>query len=205
VDHEAKARIVSFDRTESVETCLWRPERYESLFAALSAAKFISRGSGLNYCMASGSDEGRSVLASRFNRFLGFDQEKRTVRVEPGVTMGDLLEFAIARNLLPPVLPGYPLITTGGAIAANIHGKNQCRTGNFGDHVTRLTLYHPEKGEIVCSPEENRDLFRLTIGGFGLTGHITSADIRLMPLPGRSVTVERHRVRDLLEAVHVIE
>ncbi len=205
MEHQAKVRILSFDRTESVVTCLYRPERYESLFYSLSAAKSISRGSGLNYCLASGTDQGRTVLSGRFNRFLAFDEERKIVRVEPGVTMADLLEFAIARDLLPPVLPGYPLVTTGGAIAANIHGKNQCRTGNFGDHVTRLTLYHPETGEIVCSPQENPEVFHLTVGGFGLTGHITSADIALMPLPGPSVRIERHQVRDLLEASDVMQ
>jgi decaprenylphospho-beta-D-ribofuranose 2-oxidase len=205
MEHDAKASVLSFDRTEDVATSLSRPERYEDLFQSLSAPGVISRGSGLNYCMASGADRGHSVLSNRFDRFLAFDEGQRTVRVEPGVTMGDLLEFAVSRNLLPPVLPGYPLVTTGGAIAANIHGKNQFHVGTFGDHVRRLTLYHPQSGEIVCSRDENPGIFGLTLGGFGLTGHITSADIALAPLSGRTVEVERHHVRNLSEAVHVME
>lgn len=119
--------------------------------------------------------------------------------------MGALLEFAIGHGLLPPVLPGYPLVTVGGALAMNIHGKNQFRAGNFGDHVRNIGLYHPHNGEINCGPELNSDLFRLTVGGFGLTGHITSVDIALTPLTGRSLSVERNSVPDLVEAGHLME
>lgn len=165
----------------------------------------ISRGAGLNYCLASVAEQGRSVLSTQFNRFLDFEPETRIVRLEPGVTMGELLAFATNNGLLPPVIPGHPRITGGGAVAMNVHGKNQFKTGNFADHVTSLTLYHPEKGEIRCSQQENADVFRLTVGGFGLTGHITSVSLALAPLPGRGVIVERHFVRNILDAVGLME
>ena len=203
--YERSAGVAGFDHTEVAETCLSRPERYRQLFAALSAPQVISRGAGLNYCLASASRDGHSVLSTQFDRFLGFDEETGVVRVEPGVTLGALFEFAVARNLLPPVLPGYPLITAGGAVAMNIHGKNQFRAGNFGDHVHGLTLYHPGKGEFLCGPNVNADLFRLTVGGFGLTGHITSVDIALAPLPGTQAVIERHTVPNLVEAGHLME
>ena len=203
--YERCATIPSFDNTERVPALLSRPERYKQLFTALSTPGVISRGAGLTYCLASASAQGRSILSTEFNRFLAFDEESKTVRVEPGVTMGTLFEFAVARNLLPPVLPGYPLITVGGAVAMNIHGKNQFRVGNFGDHVKNISLYHPSWGEISCGPEVNPDLFRLTIGGFGLTGHVTSVDIALTSLPGRAAAVERHNVNDLVEAGYLME
>ena len=119
--------------------------------------------------------------------------------------MGDLLAFAATRHLLPPVIPGYPLITVGGAVAMNVHGKNQFHTGNFGDHVTRLTLYHPQRGEVTCGPGENAGVFRLTVGGFGLTGHITSVDIALTSLTGNDIAVERRRVHNLVEAAELMD
>lgn len=203
--YEHTAVVTSFDNTETASTLLSRPDRYKQLFTALSASSVISRGAGLTYCLASTSSQGRSVLSAQYNRFLGFDAESKVVRVEPGVTMGALFEFASARSLLPPVLPGYPLVTVGGAVAMNIHGKNQFRAGNFGDHVRNIGLYHPRSGEINCGPELNPRLFRLTLGGFGLTGHITSVDIGLRSFTGRSLTVERHNVADLVEAGHLME
>jgi decaprenylphospho-beta-D-ribofuranose 2-oxidase len=194
-------RIQSFDKTEEIESQLLRPDRFRQLFESLSNAKVIARGSGLNYCMASAIDGGSSVLSAQFNRFLAFDHDQRVIRVEPSITMGELLEFAVAHGLMPPVLPGYPRITVGGALAMNVHGKNQYRSGNFGDHVKRLSIYHPRYGVLNCSTEENSELFYLTIGGFGLTGFIVSADISLEPIRGKSVLVERHKVRNLSDAV----
>jgi decaprenylphospho-beta-D-ribofuranose 2-oxidase len=203
--YERTAVVTSFDNTERISALLSRPDRYKQLFGALSPSGVISRGAGLSYSLASASSQGRSILSARFNRFLGFDAQRKVVRVEPGVTLGSLFEFAVAHSLLPPVLPGYPLVTVGGAVAMNIHGKNQFRVGNFGDHVRNIVIYHPDAGEITCGPELNPHLFRLTLGGFGLTGHIISVDVSLVSLTGGGLTVERHDVGDLVEAGHLME
>ena len=199
------ATLRSFDGTQEIDSEVLRPDRFRQLFADLHRPGVIARGAGLNYCMAGGVANGRTVLSTAFNRFLGFDRERSIVRVEAGVTMGQLFDFATARGLLPPVLPGHPRVTVGGAVAMNIHGKNQHRVGNFADHVRRLTLYHPQHGELGCSPTENPGLFWLTAGGFGLSGFLLSVDIALTPLPGNGLVVERHRVADLAQAARLME
>ncbi|MEE8557291.1 MAG: hypothetical protein V3T14_05340, partial [Myxococcota bacterium] len=125
--------------------------------------------------------------------------------VEPGLRVGDLLEFAIGRGWYPPVLPGHPMITIGGCIGCNVHGKSQYHGGTFVDCVESLQLFHPEHGETTCSPESDSDLFELTVGGLGLTGFVTSVDLRLTPLKGRSVLRKRVPVRNLIEAVETME
>lgn len=197
--------IQSFDKTESVESQLFRPDRFRQLFTLLSEATVITRGAGLSYCNAGVVAGGSTVLSTLFNRFFAFNKEQHIIRVEPGASLGDLFKFASAHNLFPPVLPGHPRITVGGALAMNVHGKNQFRAGNFGDHVRCLTLYHPMHGELNCSTDENAELFRLTLGGFGLTGHILSADIVLEPLRGKSMDIERIKVDGLIEAAEVME
>lgn len=199
------ATIQSFDMTENVESQLLRPDRFRQLFSLLLEPNVITRGAGLSYCNAGVIAGGRTVLSTLFNRFLAFDRERNMVRVEPGVTLGELFKFAITHNLLPPVLPGHPRITVGGALAMNVHGKNQSNAGNFGDHVQRLTLYHPRHGELSCSPDENAELFWLTVGGFGLTGHLLSVDIALKPLHGKSMAIERHKVDNLIDAGELME
>jgi decaprenylphospho-beta-D-ribofuranose 2-oxidase len=197
--------VKSFDRTEESNVQMMRPDRFRQLFDNLSNPNVIPRGAGLNYCLASALSGGSSVLTSQFNRFIDFDTNKKIIRVEPGVTIAELFEFAITNNLMLPVLPGYPEITVGGALAMNVHGKNQYRRGNFGDHVKRISIYHPRYGELICSPEENPDIYYLTIGGFGLTGFMLTIDIQLEILQGRSVNVERHNVANLIDATSMME
>lgn len=199
------ARIQSFDKTEAIEGRLLRPDRFRQLFADLARPNVIARGAGLSYCNAGAVAGGRIVLSALFNRFLAFDLDQRLIRVESGVTMGELFEFAVAHGLMPAVLPGHPKITVGGALAMNAHGKNQHHAGNFGDHVRRLALYHPRHGVLNCSRDENPELFHLTIGGFGLTGYLLSADIALEPSRGNSMVIERHKVGGLFEAAELMQ
>lgn len=139
-----------------------------------------------------------------FNRMLAFDEASGLLTVEPGVCVGDLLRFAVSRGWYPPVLPGHPRITVGGCAAFNVHGKSQEHSGNFIDCVREIRLFHPRHGEVTCSRETGRELFELTLGGFGLTGFITRLDLRLERLAGRSVLRRRIPVRHLFEAVEVM-
>jgi FAD/FMN-containing dehydrogenase len=85
-----------------------------------------------------------------------------------------------------PVTPGTQLITVGGAIANDVHGKNHHRYGTFGDHVTALTLSRTDGSFLHCARNEtgqadaaNTPMLRATIGGLGLTGIILEAELQL--------------------------
>ncbi len=175
-----------------------RPDRYRDLQQTLAGSSpIIARGQGLSYCLASGADGGLTINMSEFRRITDFvaplhNKSSATIEVEAGLPLGHLLEFLVANGYWFPVLPGYPSITIGGALAMNIHGKSQFHYGLFGEHVESLTLLHPIHGEIFCSRESNREVFDLTIGGFGLTGIITRVRLKISPLKGNSI--ERHRV-----------
>ena len=73
-------------------------------------------------------------------------------------------------------------MTIGGAIAADIHGKNHHKEGGFGDHVESLVLATANGDFVQASPSENAELFFATIGGMGLTGVIVEATFRLRPI-----------------------
>ena len=83
-----------------------------------------------------------------------------------------------------PVTPGTQLVTVGGAIANDVHGKNHHVLGAFGDHVQRLTLLRTDGETIHCGPDERSDWFAATVGGVGLTGVIVQAEIQLRRIPG---------------------
>jgi decaprenylphospho-beta-D-ribofuranose 2-oxidase len=89
------------------------------------------------------------------------------------------------RALLPfglwvPVLPGTRQVTVGGAIAADVHGKNHHTEGSFGNHVRSLDLLMADGQVRKVTPDaETAGLFWATIGGMGLTGAVLRATVAL--------------------------
>ena len=195
-----RSRFVSFDGFVSLSTWHQRPDRYRHLELDLGGAARISRGGGYSYAAAS---FGEGVIVqdfSAFDRLLDFDG-KSIVRVEAGISVDRLSAWAAKRGLYLPVLPGYPAITIGGCIAADVHGKNPARDGTFADWVEAMTLYHPRRGFHAITREADAELFAATCGGFGLTGTIVDATLRLAPMPAESILVESAAVRSFEEAI----
>lgn len=186
----ADTRFVSFDGTVRLAARLQRPDRYRFWRGDLTGAPRISRGSGLSYAAASFSAGGLSIGHQAFDRITGFDSARGVVEVEPGITLMALHRFLAARGLHLPVQPGHGRISVGGCIGADVHGKNQSRDGTFISQIESMTLLHPAYGRLELSPQTEPELFRLTAGGFGLTGHILRARLRAMPAPTNWVEVK---------------
>src|SRR5271165_2402722 len=126
-------------------------------------------------------------LSGGIDRFLSFDPETGILRCEAGVTLAEILDFGVPRGFFLPVTPGTKYVTVGGAIANDIHGKNHHAAGTFGHHVLRFELVRSDGTCLLCSPTENGEWFAATIGGMGLTGLITWAEVRLRPIVSRSI------------------
>ena len=195
-----RSRFVSFDGFVSLSTWHQRPDRYRQLEQGLGTAPRISRGGGYSYAAASFGEDVIVQDMAAFDRLLDFDG-KSTVRVEAGISVGRLLAWAVKSRLYLPVLPGYPAITVGGCIAADVHGKNPARDGTFADWVEGMTLYHPRRGFHSITREADAELFAATCGGFGLTGVIVDATLRLAPMPAENMLVESTPVRSFEDAV----
>lgn len=189
----AKQRLTSFDGGETAQTQLFAPDRYRFFDDIADTSHRIARGSGLSYSAASFTENGSTICHQSFDRILDFDSTTGEVEVEPGITLWVLFQFLVERGYYLPCHPGHGAITIGGCIAADVHGKNHVRDGNFNAQIVSLDLFHPAHGNIHLSPHENLSLFELTCGGFGLTGHILKA--RLKPEPIASNTVERSNRR----------
>jgi decaprenylphospho-beta-D-ribofuranose 2-oxidase len=201
----ADAELVSFDGTEVCRGALVAPDRYRDLRTLLAGPGPLAiRGAGLSYCQASAGRGVVTISTRSFNRFLAFDPQRLRVTVEPGVTVGALVRFAVARGAWFPVLPGHPAITVGGCAGFNVHGKSQHDVGLFSDHVVSLTLLHPAHGELACGPTANAGILELTLGGMGLTGYVANLTLQLVPLPGRSIQRVAHPVGSLTEAAQLM-
>jgi decaprenylphospho-beta-D-ribofuranose 2-oxidase len=195
------ATFVSFDGGVAERTEFRRPDRYRMVEAGDVPGPRIARGGGYSYAAASFGAGSLVLDMARFNRVLGFAPERRLVEVEAGVTLGDMLDLTAPRGLWLPVQPGYPAITVGGCIAANVHGKSPAREGTFRRSVESLTLYHPRHGTLPVDRATPPGLFDLTCGGYGLTGVILSARLRLEVLPGPIAEVDRQPIGSLAEGL----
>ncbi|MES1206794.1 MAG: FAD-binding oxidoreductase [Pseudomonadota bacterium] len=132
-----------------------------------------------------------SVLA---DRILSFDPETGVLCAEAGLSLQQLVRLFLPRGFFTPVSPGTQFVTLGGMVSADIHGKGHHRDGCFGEHVLGLKM-HVADGRIVdCSPTQERDLFRATIGGMGLLGHILEVTVRLKKVPTPWIAYESVRV-----------
>lgn len=131
------------------------------------------------------------------DRFIGFDEQQGLLRCEAGVLLREIQRLCVPRGWMLPVVPGTQLVTVGGAIANDIHGKNHHLHGSFGDHVAAFTLARTDGSLARCVPGE--PLFAATVGGLGLTGVIVEAEIRLRRVPGPWLCVETLPYRDLAQ------
>lgn len=164
-----------------------------------SARGAVARGLGRSYGDAAQLEGGTVVDATRL-RAIGpvhVSGARATVDVGAGVSLGDLARRVAALGWLPPVLPGTRHVTVGGAIAADVHGKNHQRDGGFGGTVRSFSLVTADGTMLPVTREADRALFEATLGGMGLTGVIASARLELEPLPSGRVRVESKRTRDL--------
>lgn len=124
------------------------------------------------------------------DRFTAFDPVARRLTAEAGVSFDAILRLILPHGLFLPVTPGTRFVTLGGAIANDIHGKNHHRAGTLGRWVRRLHLLRSDGREITLTPDDATGLFAATIGGLGLTGIITRAEIELIPVASTQVDCE---------------
>ncbi len=147
-------------------------------------------GMGRSYgdvCLLEG---GNLLLTTGMNRLIDFDPATGLLTAEAGITLAQILDFAVPRGFFLPVTPGTKYVTLGGAIANDIHGKNHEAAGSFGCHVPSFELVRSDGTRRLCSATENPDWFAATIGGMGLTGVITWAQLRLKPIVSRLIDYE---------------
>lgn len=144
----------------------------------------LAHGMGRSYGDACLNPGGTLWLTGGLDHFIAFDEDNGRLVCEAGVLLRDIQRLAVPRGWMLPVTPGTQLVTVGGAIANDVHGKNHHVLGSFGDHVLRLTLLRTNGETIECGPHERSDWFAATVGGVGLTGIITQAELQLRRTPG---------------------
>jgi FAD/FMN-containing dehydrogenase len=164
-----------------------------------SESLLLARGNGRSYGDVCVNSDGTLIDMRGLDRFIAFDAQQGVLRAEAGVLLADILALIVPHGWFLPVTPGTRFITLGGAIANDVHGKNHHREGTFGRHVRGFELLRSDGQRLQCSPDDNAELFAATVGGLGLTGLMSWAEISLRPIHGPAIYQRQQRFRSLHE------
>ncbi len=167
--------------------------------AAITEGATLCRGLGRSYGDSSLPARGDLPVANTTlaDRLLSFDSASGSLRAEAGASLLLLNQAFLQRGWFVPVSPGTQFVTVGGMVASDVHGKNHHVDGCFGQHVRSLKLRVADGRIIECSEQAEQELFRATLGGMGLTGHILEVEFEMRRIPSPWIWGESQRIDDL--------
>ena len=169
------------------------------------AQSVLPYGMGRSYgdsCLLSGG----TIIKSRLlDKLESFDRDQGLIVCQSGVNLEELLDVIVEAGWFLPVTPGTKFVTVGGAIANDVHGKNHHKRGTFGCHVKWFELLRSDGETMICSPDQNQELFAATVGGLGLTGFITKVALQLIPIKSARIDAEYLKMENLDEFFEISE
>lgn len=199
VRHDDEQLLTGWGRTSPSLATVVAVESTEDVCEAVRAAGsrgVLARGLGRSYGDAAQSG-GATVLDLRPLSHVELDLSSGTVTAGAGASLDDILRLIVPAGYFVPVTPGTRMVTVGGAIAADVHGKNHHVDGTFGSHVSSMTIVDGMGTTRSLTPEQSAREFWATVGGMGLTGVVTDATFDLIPITSSMISVDTERATDL--------
>jgi FAD/FMN-containing dehydrogenase len=163
----------------------------------------IARGNGR--CYGDASLAGNTVSTLKYNKILSFDAASGVFACQSGITLDEVLEVIVPRGWFLPVTPGTKLITIGGAVASDVHGKNHHVDGSFSRHILEMDILLGSGETVTCSARILPDLFWATCGGMGLTGVITKVTFQLKKIETSYIRQKQVKAKNLEELIRLFE
>jgi decaprenylphospho-beta-D-ribofuranose 2-oxidase len=195
-----RATLTGWGRTDPTAAELAEPQFADDvagLVKGVARGGVIARGLGRSYNNAAQNDGGLVISTSGMRDVLSFDPQSGTVSCEAGVSLEQLMTVLLPSGWFVPVSPGTRKVTVGGAIAADVHGKNHHSAGSFARHVLSFELLTADGAVRTVTPESDPDVFWATAGGMGLTGIILRATIQMKKVETSRLIVDTVRTANI--------
>ncbi len=204
-----REQVEGWARMHRASSYVWRPTTVDEVREVLALARshsqtVVLRGGGHSYADAALNTEGITVNLSQMRRVLAWDPQQGIIRVEAGMTIGDLWRTTIADGWWPEIAPSTMEATIAGCLAMNAHGTNAWEKGSMGEQVLALDLLLASGDLITVTPAHDPDLFHALIGGLGMIGIITSITLRLRPIQSGKLLVHQRPARSLSDMFTII-
>lgn len=171
--------------------------------SGLFKERTIAYGNGRSYGDSCISEN--IIGFNKLNHFLFFNKSSGLLKIQSGVLLNEIIEVIVPHGWFLKINPGTKLITVGGAIASDVHGKNHHLEGCFSECVTWFSLLLPTGEILKCSREENKELFYSTCGGMGLTGFIIDVEIKLKSINSIYINQKITKTKNLKETFEVFK
>ena len=203
-----RTSLRGWGRTAPTTAQVVRPTSVEDVIAAVTRSGprgIIARGLGRSYGDPAQNAGGSVLDMTGLARIHRIDPETGVVDLDAGVSLDTLMRAALPYGLWVPVLPGTRQVTIGGAIGADVHGKNHHTKGSFGNHVLSIDLVTADGRVRTLTPDgPDAELFWATVGGMGLTGVIVRATLQLQRTESAYFVVDTDRTADLDELLALL-
>ena len=204
----ATTSLRGWGRTAPTVARVLVPRTVDEVVSAVTAAGprgIISRGLGRSYGDPAQNAGGVVLDMTGLARVHSIDADSGVAVVDAGVSLDTLMRAALPFGLWVPVLPGTRQVTVGGAIGADVHGKNHHTKGSFGNHVLAMDVVLADGTVRGLTPDgPDADLFWATVGGMGLTGVIVRATVQLHRTESAYFVVDTDRTADLDELMALL-
>jgi decaprenylphospho-beta-D-ribofuranose 2-oxidase len=191
--------LTGWGRTSASRATVLGPldnEQIQGLVVSRPRGGVLARGAGRSYGDAA-QNAGGYVLAPATMPFIELAADAASVRVSASVSFAQVLATIVPRGRILPVLPGTADLTVGGAVAVDVHGKNQRADGSISAWIEEIELIDGHGELRSVTPGGDPDVFRATVGGMGFTGIIVAVTIRLLPIRSALLRVTSQRLPDL--------
>ncbi|HEX8713942.1 MAG TPA: D-arabinono-1,4-lactone oxidase [Solirubrobacteraceae bacterium] len=163
---------------------LRRPRSIDELSQALERAaerglRVRAAGAGHSFSDIACTD-GLLLRLDGLADVLDVDAASGLVRVQAGITIGELSRRLDGHGLAMENLGDIDVQSIAGAISTATHGTG-ARLRNIAAQVVELTLVLADGSTLVCSPERDAELFRAARVGLGALGVVAEVTLRCVP------------------------